>query len=602
MGIRLLTKFVDRRFMGWKKRPVKGKLIIEGSQLAYSLFEEFVNSTGLQTEMYGGDYVSIARQMDEFFHKLLEAGINPLVVLDGIDRDEKRADVITQRKTEKLENVASLFYPDRALPTERVTDEADESDGQRRKKQPTGRRYTKPFFILNAMIDSVKRVLGDGNLFVADSDADVDIACLAIHHQCPVLSNESDFYAFPLLHGYIPYSRFKWRNADRNAIYGEFYFYQLFCEQFRIRDPSLLTIIPAIVGNNTIFQLNENVLKLIIPEFKKLNAFELVANAVKYVSTFNTFDACLTSLRKLKLFGMIKSIQVSYHDYFFLPLFKPRNSLTTSLHCMDGSPLPDFILKMHRKGLLFTFVVNALRSHKVRFSVVVEDVLSESWCRLIGIPIRKVIYGILCGDDVCILEDQRCEQTASYEDVEIKSTIHVTYDGNVIPLPTLQSCVSEDADYRKKILFGILDVREDDFESIPQDFQLLLAITQYWYKHCTIDKKVYLLKSFLILLQLFKENKMKIGHELIGSPGPFRIASFAHAFAQWQTLYHDIQCLDELLQTPLKLIPVSYFLEFSYLYSLVEAVMKEEDSKILDRYYLNRDTYQMFFAVTSPSS
>ena len=595
MGISNLTKFVNRHFMGWKKSLVKGKLIVDGHSLSYSLFEEW--SIGPQTEMYGGDYVSITRQMDEFLYKLLEAGINPLVVLDGINPDEK-ADTIAQRTVAKLDAVVRFFYPDGTLPTEVINE--DESDGQRRKKQPTERRHVAPFLFLNAMIDSVKRVLGDGNLFVADSDADVDVACLAIHHQCPVLSNDSDFYTFPLLHGYIPYSRFKWRNAERNAIYGEFYFYQLFCEQFRIRDPSLLTIIPAIVGNDTISRLDENVLKLIMPEFK--DAVDLVANAVKYVSTFNTFDTCLTSLRKLKLFGMIKSIQVAYHDYFFLPLFKPRNSLATSLYCKDGSPLPDFILKMHRKGLLFTFVVNALRSHMVRFSVVVEDVLSESWCRLIGIPIRKVIYGILCGDDVCILENQRCECTASYEDVEIKSTIHVTYDGNVIPLPTLQSCVSEDADYRKKILFGILDVREDDFQSIPQDFRLLLAITRYWYKHCTIDKKVFLLKSFLILLQLFKENKMKIGHKLIGSPAPFCIASFAHAFAQWQTLYHDIQCLDELLQVPLKLMPVSNFLEFSYLYSLVEAVMKEEDSKILDRYYLNRNTYQMFFAVTSPSS
>ena len=309
MGISNLTKFVNRYFTCWKKSPVKGKLVVDGHALSYSLFEEFVISTGPQTEMYGGDYVSIARQIDEFFHKLLEAGINPLVVLDGINPDEK-TDTIAQRKTEKLETVVGLFYPDRALPTERVTNEADESDGQRRKKQPTERKYARPFFILNAMIDSVKRVLGEGNLFVADSDADVDVACLAIHHQCPVLSSDSDFYAFPLLHGYIPYSRFKWRNAERNTIYGEFYFYQLFCEQFRIHDPSLLTIIPAIVGNDTISRLDENVLKLIMPEFK--DAVDLVANAVKYVSTFNTFDACLTSLRKLKLFGMIKSIQVAY--------------------------------------------------------------------------------------------------------------------------------------------------------------------------------------------------------------------------------------------------------------------------------------------------
>ena len=64
------------------------------------------------------------------------------------------------------------------------------------------------------------------------------------------------------------------------------------------------------------------------------------------------------------------------------------------LYCKDGSLLPEFILKMHRKGTLFPFVIDALRKHKVRFGVVVEDVLSEGWCRLIGLPIRRAIYGI----------------------------------------------------------------------------------------------------------------------------------------------------------------------------------------------------------------
>ena len=597
MGIHYLTAFVDKHFKGWKRTLVKGKLIIDGHSLSYALFEEY--SDGVQNdEIYGGDYVSIARQIDNFFSSLLEAGINPLVVIDGINPDDK-ADTIAERNKVKLKTVISLFNDVGTLPIE-ITKEL-ESDRQRvGKKRSTERKHARPFLLLGVVINSVKRVLGDDHLFVADGDADVDIACLAIHHHCPVLSQDSDFYVFPLLYGYIPYSKFYWRNAKN--IYGEFYSYQLFCQQFEIHDTSLLTVIPAIVGNDTIAQMDETLLKIIMPEDTYTG--NLTENAVKFVARFITFDTCLTWLRQQKLFGMIKIIQDAYRDYLSLPLFKPRSSLATSIHCKDGSRLPVLLLKKYRKGDFFSFVIDALQIHKVRFSVVVEDVLSESWCRLIGVPIRSTIYSILCGTDACILESQRSKCATSFKEVEINSITHVTYDGEQIPLPTLQSCGTEiDAEYGKKILFGILDAREEDFNYIPQDYQLLLAITRYWYKHCTVEKKEVLLKPFILLLQLSKENKLE-RYTSIGRPSakytepPFRIASFAHAFAQWQTLYHDIKCLDELLQMPLKLPLVSDFLECSCLYSLVEATMKGGDLKVVEEYHLNQKTYQVFFAVT----
>jgi len=74
--------------------------------------------------------------------------------------------------------------------------------------------------------------------------------------------------------------------------------------------------------------------------------------------------------------------------------------------------------------------------------------------------------------------------------VERRGIAHVTYNGTQIPLPTLQSCGLElDKEYGKKILFGILDTREENFESTLKDYQLLLAATQYWNRHCTITNK-----------------------------------------------------------------------------------------------------------------
>ena len=582
MGIRYLTTFVENHFKGWKKIPVRGKLIIDISAVLPLLFEKVSTE---HNELCGGDYVSVAREMSRFLQTLVDAGIDPIVVLSGTFNYDK-ADTIERRVEEKRKYIANLL-----LPVEKRDHEV--------KVRSVSTRYLSN----TAIIESVKQVVGGQNLFVADRTADVDIACLAIHHQCPVLSNDSDFYVFPLLHGYIPYSRLDWNDVRNNCIIGEFYFYQVFCRQFGIRDESLLTLIPVITGNDTVAALDKGYLTVIMPRDEHTNDSHLIEDTVQYVASFKTFDTCLTTLRKQRMFGMVKTIQDVYQEYFFLPLFKPRSSLATDLTCKDGSSVPRFILEKHRKGIFFTFVLNVLVYHKAHFSTAVENI-SESWCCLIGVPIRRAIYGILCGENASIWEAQRCAHAVGQKEVESKGITHVTYDGEVIPLPTLQACGKQrDREYGVKILFGILDSRKEDFKNIPQDYQLLLAITRYWYKHCTINKKDILSNAFILLLQLSKEHRVKRSLRTKVPARPlYPIASFAHAFSQWQSLYRDIQSLDQLLQEPLKLLPVSQFLECSFLYSLVEDLIKGGVFKVIQQYGLDQSIHQVFSAAVTSAA
>ena len=117
---------------------------------------------------------------------------------------------MVQRNKSNLKNVIRVYYDD----------DAGTSAGTLRPPNvvPNAHVHIKPFLLVSVVVDSVKRVLGDDHLFVADGDADVDIASLAIHHQCPVVSDDGDFYIFPLLYGYIPYSKFHWHNAKSNII------------------------------------------------------------------------------------------------------------------------------------------------------------------------------------------------------------------------------------------------------------------------------------------------------------------------------------------------------------------------------------------------
>ena len=582
MGIRCLTAFVEKYFTGWKNSQVKGKLIVDSSSVVPALLD---NITIERNELCGGDYVSVARELSNFLQALVDAGINPIVVTSGTFNYGK-ANTIAHRVEEKRKYIANLLAPE------------EERDPEMKKRIIAAR-----YLSTDAIIDSVKRVLGGNHLVVADCDADVDIACLAIHHQCPVLSNDSDFYVFPLLYGYIPYSKFHWHDKKGNilgTITGDFYSYQLFCEELGIYDESLLTVIPGIMGNDTITGLDKAHLNIIMPQNDCTNDFRILEDAMKYVARFGSFDACLTSLRQKKLFGLIKSIQDAHREYFYLPLFKPRSSLATDLACKDGSSIPLFLLKKHRNGDFFTFVLNVLVHHQARFSTAVED-MSQSWCCLIGVPIRRAIYGILCGSDACILESQRCAHTTSQVEVEIKSITHVMYDGKELPLPSLQSCGLElDMQYGKKILFGILDAKKEDFDNIPMDYQLMLAITRYWYIHCSINKRDILLNAFILLVQLSKGHNIERNLPIRVPVKPtFPMASFTHAFAQWQSLYRDIQTLNQLLQEPLKLLQVSRFLECSYLCSLVEAMMMGGVSKTIEQYCMDQSIHHTFFAVSS---
>ena len=195
------------------------------------------------------------------------------------------------------------------------------------------------------MLNTVKRVLGEECVFVADGDADIDIASLAIHHRSPVISNDSDFYIFPLQYGYIPYSKFHWSNPSNNTIYAEFYSYELFCEQFGICDLSLLAVIPAIIGNDMMPQLDSQDRKKILPPDPDCHS--LIESVVMHASSFTNLEACMHSLQQQDLIDpadVIENIQEAYNDYFFMPcnLCKPLDILKTTLECDDGSPMPEF--------------------------------------------------------------------------------------------------------------------------------------------------------------------------------------------------------------------------------------------------------------------
>ena len=94
------------------------------------------------------------------------------MVFDGIDAEQSKKGTHDKRRIENAERVQNLL---RGIPASQRGD------------------YYLPYLARLVMIETVVRVLGEENLYVADGDADADIATLAISRNCPVLSIDSDF-------------------------------------------------------------------------------------------------------------------------------------------------------------------------------------------------------------------------------------------------------------------------------------------------------------------------------------------------------------------------------------------------------------------------
>ena len=572
MGIPKLTSFVDKQFTGWRKGPVQGEIIVDGFSLCHALFSEHAPE---HNPAYGGDYMSFSIYIQDFLNTLLRCKINPFVIFDGTDIDMKKRLTHDKRRLQQAESVVKLLQ----APTTSVFDNVI------------------PYLSRDVMVEAVREALGSDGFYVADSDADIDIASFGISKKCPILSADSDFYIFPLPCGYIPYSKFYWHDTENDTIFGEYYFCEQFAKQFGISDLHLLALLPAIAGNDITPPIDEY-MKRILPQ-KEVSVPEKV---LCYAADFKTIDECRAVLHKQKLIDShvpLQNLQTALQDYF-ISVQKPHGGSKTILRCNNDSKLPEFVLENIRMGIYPRLIIDTLCMQEVDLKVAIEDMHSEKWCHLIGIPVRKIVYGILCSNGTSVREHQRRERSAvTFEIKMVKAASFVTYHGTKIPLPGL-SCCNTEVDSAKKILYGVLECREKDFKSFAKNYRLVLAITRYWYNKCiTADQNMFL-HSFLLFLQ--KPNTAVFSKTSLSTRlGLFSLSSFVHAFAQWQSLYYDTHCLNQLLRQPLPLLEPAEFLECSNLYGYTKAVMEIGVSEVIQRLELDGNAYSAFLHAICPS-
>lgn len=376
MGVQGLKSYIessDRNYLrSWAFRD--NRLIIDGCNLFYALYFD----CNLD-QMHGGDYDAFEELIIQFFKNLAACDIRPYVVLDGgTDHTDKKLDTIMKRKQQKINAAYALSI---------------------------GKRGT----VLPMLIKNVFRQLLHKlkvPLVQCIEEADWEIAALAKEWNCPVLSNDSDFYIFNLKAGFLPITHFQWKNVsvdrrtNKKFIQVKHFTVGKFCESFKM-NADLLPLFASISGNDYVK----------LPNIKDLDWEEYSVTGMKnaridgllnWLSQFPGPEEALSALLKyidnkekaiaqealLKGIEEYKLIPGSLAQFFNSKVI-PQTALTGPLQV-----LPEWTLKPLLEGRMSATIIDALLHQRVFLISQVENFelpCSSETSR----PIRQVIYGLL---------------------------------------------------------------------------------------------------------------------------------------------------------------------------------------------------------------
>lgn len=385
MGVQGLTTYVEgnRHFL----QDVKfrdSRLVIDGCSLYFRLY--FNNGLDQQ---HGGDYDAFARLLSQFLSALAACNIQPFVVLDGgIDPSDKKFSTLRQRLQSKIKEADNL------------------SHGRNGSVLPI---LTRDVFIQVITQNGVP-------LVQCPAEADWEIACLAHQWNCPVLTNDSDFYIFDLPGGYLPLSSFQWTHLNGKAaqryISARRYTTTSLCRLYGGLNKDLLPLCAVLTGNDYGTPKDADLLLAVIDSrasgrhSKGKAIASRIDGILLWLSTFSSPAEALEEVNRLmgedsgrgrsgKRGRLSSKLWEGMQEYYL----SPQSSLArwfSSKAPRGGlhSGLPECLSLAAARGMLPPMVVDVLVMHRVLLIPQVENSkLASSHC--CAKAIRQAMYGIL---------------------------------------------------------------------------------------------------------------------------------------------------------------------------------------------------------------
>ncbi|XP_071251840.1 single-strand DNA endonuclease ASTE1-like [Salvelinus alpinus] len=553
MGVQGLTSFVNYQGKILTDDHFRNsKVVIDGCNLYHSLyFNPRVD------QQHGRDYDDFEDQVCEFFKALKDCSIEPYVIIDGgSDHTDKKFETLREKGQSRINQANRLSMG----------------------LQKSG---LLPVFVKQVF----KQVLSSLKVPFAQCifEADQEIASLAKRWNCPVLSNDSDFYIFDIQAGYLPLSHFKWQNASvqgwssQNYIPCKRYTTTSFCRQVNI-NRQLLPVFAAIAGNDYV-DLDKIGFSIKFEgyppmESNRKRGVVFFNELLKWLASFQEQQEALDNVPRLivsrnnqhNMDAVLQALSLSIETYQIQPgclgrFFNDGKAPDPDLLPDHLSVLPHWTLLPLTKGTLPSYMIYILLQRPVIQGVQVEDHSLPSG-NITSRPIRQVFYGLLLGESREVEEYDREGKNLTSSKVEAilpRVAQQMQLDMlNQAPHPV-----------RHEVFLKTLGVSQStlNLNGLPPHLGLPVAVTHYWLRHAHpspfTQQDLTLLKALLLGLVYGEFCRKSQGvaegpvleklRGLIQNPdlGTYLDLDVAHAYSQWQCCMRDGLDLNQLLCFPL---------------------------------------------------
>ncbi|XP_036414367.1 protein asteroid homolog 1-like [Colossoma macropomum] len=535
MGVQGLKTYMEGNSDVLKRRNFRNsKLVIDGSNLYYSLyFQSHLD------QAHGGEYEGFEKVVSRFFANLRICTIKPYVVLDGGDDiSDKKFDTLKKRAEDRIKRADAL------------------SKGRRGEALP---------ILIKNVFKQVLRKL-KVPLIQCVAEADWEVAALANEWNCPVLSNDSDFYIFDIKGGFLPLFDFHWRKvtsirqSDKKYIPASWYSVSNLCSTLNCMNKQLLPIFATILGNDyahldktlfpnwTKFSLTPGGNRNIDGLLRWLSRHKCPKDAIKALRSTITNPRDSAMVLKVLKQGLQEYRLTPSSIAQFFERGEPQSKLPRPLQS-----LPEWFLKALGEGKLNSILLDVLTLHRVTLNFSVQD-FSLCSNNLTSRPIRQVIYGLML---------QAATEEERYE-VEEYDRQGLTLTSSTVPaIPTdlqLDTLWETPQNRRLEVFLDALCVSQAfDELLVPANLQLAMYVTCYWLKHAEPEPKPEFLWALLVGLVYGELSRDPLTEKEL----PKRLRNLksrkeetpldleaAHAYSQWQGSLRDSICLNQLLNNP----------------------------------------------------
>ena len=352
----------------------------------------------------------------------------------------------------------------------------------------------------------------------------------------PVMGKDSDFYIFNIKDGYIPFEEFF---TSQNTRVKKFSFdgFVQYVEQEFAMDSEMLPLLASLLGNDYI---SGGLLR----KFHDWLKLDTNSKKVPYIASFlsqyqSISDACGAVIELYQnddSAEFAEALSLSIEEYqktgSNLIHYFNSGSLSCNVRTYNGHPLPQWVVKLYREGLIASEGLNCLCNRKIFLRPQSEDVSLPS-TQICAEGLRRYDYKLALNlanstVSVTVIEFDREGSTLAGKKVNLTPKT----EPQIHDIPKMSDAA------KRSCLLSVLDSDLPFIHGLPIKHQLVASALRYWVIHSEGLEPAHL----AALLVHYVGEKRIIYY-------PVTIQA-VHGFSQWQNVLYWVERLNALFSSP----------------------------------------------------